>query len=101
MENETTIPAKYVEFCEQVARLARDAGLRSVGLNFSPGFDGGWNHPVQLHWEDGRHGESSRRFVVTSQVTVRAEVRPNAELCGVRSTSERALGYASAPNTEK
>ena len=77
MENETTIPAKYVEFCEQVARLARDAGLRSVGLNFSPGFDSGWNHPVQLHWEDGRHGESSRRFVVTSQVTVRAEVRPN------------------------
>ncbi len=78
MENETNIPAKYVEFCEQVARLASDAGLRSVELNFSPGFDSGWNHPVQLHWKDGRHGEASRRFVVISQVTVGADVRPNA-----------------------
>ena len=32
---------------------------------------------------------------------VRQLAVPNAELCGVRSTSERALGYASAPNTEK
>lgn len=77
MEQETIIPAKYVDLCEQVARLAKAAGLRSVGMTFTPGFDSGWNHPVQLHWEDGRHGESSRRFVVTSQVTVRAEVRPN------------------------
>ena len=77
MNQETTIPTKYVDLCEQVAKLAREAGLRCLGLTFTPGFGSEWNYPIQLHWEDGRHGESSRRFVVTSQVTLRAEVRHN------------------------
>ena len=78
MESKTVIPEKYVSFCEQVARLAKEAGLRSVGMNFTPGFSSGWNYPVRLHWEDGRHGDASGRFIVTSEVTVQAEVRPNA-----------------------
>ena len=39
MESKTVIPEKYVSFCEQVARLAKEAGLRSVGMNFTPGFE--------------------------------------------------------------
>lgn len=34
-------------------------------------------------------------------IAMRIRERSNAELCGVRSTSERAPGYASAPNTEE
>ena len=78
MESKTVIPEKYVSFCEQVARLAKEAGLRSVGMHFTPGFSSGWNYPVRLNWEDGRHGDASGRFIVTSEVTVQAEVRSNA-----------------------
>ena len=77
METQTVIPEKYVNFCEQVAMLAREAGLSSVGMNFTPGFSSDWRYPVRLHWEAGRHGDASGRFIVTSEVIVRAEVRPN------------------------
>lgn len=79
-ERATPIPEKYVEFCRAVARMARDAGIERVGLSIHPGFDdrftkdGGWNDPIQMNWEMGRHGDDSRNMAITSTVTVRAKL---------------------------
>ena len=74
MTTDTTIPAQYIDLCEKIALLAREAGLRSIGVNFTPGLDSGWHHPIQLHWEYGRHGDSSGKFIVSSQVTIQAQI---------------------------
>lgn len=82
MSIETTagpIPEKYIEFCKAVAKMARDAGLDSVGLTIHPGFhdrfsDGGWNDTIQMNWNMGRHGDDSRNMAITSTVTVRAKL---------------------------
>lgn len=73
------IPDKYIKFCQTVAKMARDAGIDRVGLTIQPGFndrykDGGWNDPIQMNWEMGRHGDDSRNMAITSTVIVRAAI---------------------------
>jgi hypothetical protein len=77
MTEAIVIPEKYVELCKEVARLAKEADLNSAGLTLTPGFDSDWRHPIRMNWQSGRHGEESARVIITSEVTVRAELQPN------------------------
>lgn len=73
MTDKITIPQKHIDFCKAVAKLAAEAGYYRAGLTFTPGYDDEWSEPLQMHWESGRHGDSSHKVVVSSTVTVRAE----------------------------
>ena len=70
---EKMIPTKHVAFCKEVAKLAAKCGLNSLGMTFKPGYGDGWNDPIQMAWERGRHGEDGKRVVITSTVMVRIE----------------------------
>jgi hypothetical protein len=66
-----SIPTKYIEFCKQVAMLARHHEIDSVSLRVYPRLsDVEWRNPVEMQWELGRHGESSKVFHVSSKVEV-------------------------------
>ena len=73
MTGEKMIPTKHVAFCKAVAKLAAMCGLTSLGMTFKPGYGDGWNDPIQMAWESGRHGEDGKRAVITSTLMVRIE----------------------------
>lgn len=74
-DQETVIPAEYVEFCKKVAELAAEAKLNCLSLKFTPGFYGPrWGNDINMHWDSGRHGDSAKKICITSEVIVRAEV---------------------------
>lgn len=74
----SAIPEKHLDFCRAVAELARSAGIGRAALTFHPSFDDEWRDQIQMQWEQGRHGEDSRRIYVTSTVQVREEIKtPN------------------------
>ena len=76
----SAIPEKHLEFCRKVAALAAEAGINRATLKFMPGFGDEWQDEIDMHWEQGRHGEDSRRVFVTSTVRVRDELQtPNAK----------------------
>lgn len=70
-----TIPADIVVFCSSVADLARRHGLNSLRATIRPNFhrQDGWREDVELHWEQGRHGEESRQFSVRCRVDIHME----------------------------
>ena len=74
----SAIPEKQLEFCRAVAALAADAGVSQLSLTFFPGLHDEWRDEIKMQWEQGRHGEDSRRVFVTSTVMVRTELKtPN------------------------
>lgn len=68
------IPEAYVEFCKTVARLGREAGFESIGLTIRPGFRQDWSDPIQMNWQQGRHGDDSLNMAITSTVMIRANL---------------------------
>jgi hypothetical protein len=70
----TAIPAKYVEFCKEVACLAAKLELNSVGMKFTPNYDDGWRDDISMNWAQGRHGDNAGEIRVFSTVQVFAKV---------------------------
>ena len=71
----TVIPKRYINFAKQVTKLATAQGLEKITLVIYPGFfeksrDEPWNNPVELYWEQGRHGADSWKFMLKSTVAV-------------------------------
>lgn len=74
-DDDTVIPAEYVEFCKKVAALAADAKLSRMSMKITPGFYGAkWHSDINMHWDNGRHGDSARKLFISSEVTVHATV---------------------------
>jgi hypothetical protein len=74
-DDDTVIPAEYVEFCKKVAALAADAKLSRMSMKITPGFYGAkWQSDINMHWDNGRHGDSARKLFISSEVTVHATV---------------------------
>lgn len=69
----TTMPDRFVQFGKEVAELARQHGMQNFQITLQPEWKADWPHQVTILWEQGRHGEDNRRFVLSSQVTVRCE----------------------------
>ena len=84
----SAIPEKHLDFCRAVAALAAAAGIGRASMTFTPGFGDEWRDEIQLVWEQGRHGEDSRRVFVTSTVRVHATVTPNAGVTGLAPAQE-------------
>lgn len=75
MNDDTVIPAEYVEFCKQVAELAGKMQLSRMSMKITPGFYGPkWQSDINMHWDSGRHGDSANKVHISSEVTVRATV---------------------------
>lgn len=72
---ETVIPAEYVEFGKQVARLAEKLNLSRWSMNITPGFYGPkWDNNISVNWDSGRHSDSANKLFISSEVTVHAEI---------------------------
>ena len=77
MNTPSAIPERYVEFCKAVARLAQEADLDRLTLEFKPGFDDeAWRDPIRAVWTQGRHGEDARSLTVSCEVIIRTQVQP-------------------------
>ncbi len=74
-DEDAVIPAEYVEFCKKVAALAAEAKLNRMSMKITPGFYGAkWQSDINMHWDNGRHGDSAHRLHISSEVTVQATV---------------------------
>ena len=70
-EKSEVIPKIYLDFCRDVSELAKKIGLNSLSVSMTPGyFDNNWRNKIQMHWEQGRHGEDSYACRVSSTVDV-------------------------------
>lgn len=76
-ETMSQIPEKYLEFCKAVAALAREADIEKVTLTAHPDVLDTWRSTIEMHWEQGRHGEDSRRCFISSTVRIRADITHN------------------------
>lgn len=74
-DQDTVIPAEYVEFCKQVAELAAKMQLSRMSMKITPGFYGPkWRSDINMHWDNGRHGDSAHKLFISSEVTVHTTV---------------------------
>jgi hypothetical protein len=73
------IPAKHVEFCRALARIAREHGMQKFSVSYNPDFQDEWNDTITMQWEQGRHGEDSDRMFIQSNVTVHTRLGPPKE----------------------
>ena len=72
MTESSVIPENHIAFCKAVAQLCRDHKMERVGLTYTPSFRDPWSDPIQMVWEQGRHGEDSDKLTITSTVQLRA-----------------------------
>jgi hypothetical protein len=75
----TSIPQRHINFCREVATLAAKYNLTSIALHIQPPLGDEWKDRIVMSWQQGRHGEESRSFDVTSTVSVRAVVAQKKE----------------------
>ncbi len=76
----TPIPARYMELCRAVARLARDAGLPECSFNFKPPYEADdWKAPVAMTWERDRFGNDSEDITIASTVHVFQRISEQAQ----------------------
>lgn len=74
-DQNTVIPAEYVEFGKEVAKLAAKLNLSRMSLKITPGFYGPkWDSDINMHWDSGRHGDSAHKMHISSEVTVHTTV---------------------------
>ena len=74
-EQKKQIPDRYIQFCKDVAELAIKYELNSVGMRFTPGYsENYWRSDIVLNWEQGRHGEDSRRLNISSTVALHEKI---------------------------
>jgi hypothetical protein len=79
LETSHVIPQRYVEFCRELARVARKHEMTSFHCNFRPEWQSDWNDQINMAWEQGRHGEDSGHMVLTSNVMVRTSIETPVE----------------------
>lgn len=74
-DQNTVIPAEYVDFFKKVTELAATLNLNHMSMKITPGFYGPkWQSDINMHWDNGRHGDSAHKLYISSEVTVHATV---------------------------
>lgn len=72
----SAIPARHLDFCREVGRLAKEHGLNRVTITLQPGFRDEWRDQISATWEQGRHGEDAGQIYVESTVRVHTKISP-------------------------
>ena len=65
-ENSGEIPDRFVDFCKEVGRLAREMDVTNCDVKITPSWDDEWSGEVTCHWTRGRHGADRNKLTVTS-----------------------------------
>lgn len=80
------IPGKYLQFCAEVGRLCKEAGLRDFSGSFNPDsfIDKGcdWRNRIEFNWSQGRHGSMSDRIFIKSTQDVSCSITGPAPYAG-------------------
>lgn len=68
------IPDKYIDFCRELARVARKHNMNNLHGSFRPEFGSEWTEDINFRWKQGRHGEDSDELFVESNLRVFTKV---------------------------
>ena len=68
------IPDRYVEFCKEVGRLAREMDVSRCQVQITPGVFDEWRGEVVCNWSQGRHGADRDNLTVTSSRLIHVNI---------------------------
>jgi hypothetical protein len=60
------IPDRFVDFCKEVGRLAREMDVTNCDVKITPAWNDEWRGEVTCHWTRGRHGADRDKLTVTT-----------------------------------
>lgn len=82
-ETPSVIPERLVEFARALCRVARDNRIDNMEVRFSSGIynkNMEWPSPIQVSWEQGRHGAADDVMHLSSEVTLHRRITGPFEL---------------------
>jgi hypothetical protein len=73
---EEMIPQNVQDFAKAFTSLAAEYRLSKahITLSFGWGKDRVWDTPITIDWEEGRHGEDAKRFLITTTLSLRSDL---------------------------